>query len=907
MTTETVKNTSQESKSKTYYLNPKHKKELLERRGLNREWIEVNCRSINSKQASDFLGYQSQSDGIWLEGDNFQGQLRPDKPWKAEKEKGKAPKYRSGLGEYDAMLPIHPTISNYWVDLDALKLHCYQIDGHPCLVATEGFFKAIAGCSNGIPTIALLGVEMGLTPGKADPQGKRYLVPTLERFAKAGFGFIICFDADAATNENVLKAQLKLAHQFKKFQVPVYSVTALWEKDSSYKNENKGMDDYIQNHGADKFRQEVLARAQTIEQWEKQFVDTPTEEAPTTQASVAAELAEKHRPQLAWHIGNKSWYQYEFKLSGVWSEIADELVGRLVVTELQNKIGNTFKNDFVSGTIKLLKYQLAVNDWEEAIGLIPMQDGVLDPIKMKIIPHSPGYRFLWQLPYRWQDRIIGCQPVVNWLTEAMNGDELLVQLLRAYLKAVVVGRCDLHRFLECIGAGGTGKSTFQRLATDLVGKENTIITTLKQLEGNRFETAALYGKRLALITDSERYGGDVSTLKAITGEDEVRNERKGIQQTKGFRFSGMVIVAANEPIQSSDYTSGLKRRRLTVPFNHQILPHLRRDLNKEFKPYLPGLLEWVLLLPDQEVEKLVRDTENSVHSLANYNAEFLLETNPLADWMNDCLVWDKDAKTYVGILGRDINQYLYPNYCSWMQNTGGKSLSLRRFSGSLVDLCRSQLKREGIAKGRDEKGAYIAGISLRLPGISSPRPITGTDGLIINPDESLTGQTRTTDGSDGYDGLIPSAMVEKNKKNKISKTLEGNESDNASYSTDPSVVSIPANSNSIPLTDKSIIDQPQTNSNNKSENAETRTTDGLIQDRVPVVPELPSVGSWVEVKDEFSGQSKLAQVTEHLDWEDRVSLDGKDKSYIFGTYAPGAYRVLSKHEMLEKGLSTKLK
>ena len=64
-------------------------------------------------------------------------------------------------------------------------------------------------------------------------------------------------------------AQLKLAHQLKKFDVPIYSVTGLWSIE-----DGKGMDDYIQNNGADAFRKEVLARAQTIEQvWEKQFKD----------------------------------------------------------------------------------------------------------------------------------------------------------------------------------------------------------------------------------------------------------------------------------------------------------------------------------------------------------------------------------------------------------------------------------------------------------------------------------------------------------------------------------------------------------------------------------------------------------------------------------------------------------
>jgi putative DNA primase/helicase len=90
----------------------------------------------------------------------WQMQFKPDKPWKGDGDK-KAPKYRSPLGDYDTMLPSHPSDKTYWTDLEALKQRCIQIDGHPYIVVTEGFFKAIAGCSHGIPTIALLGVRWG--------------------------------------------------------------------------------------------------------------------------------------------------------------------------------------------------------------------------------------------------------------------------------------------------------------------------------------------------------------------------------------------------------------------------------------------------------------------------------------------------------------------------------------------------------------------------------------------------------------------------------------------------------------------------------------------------------------------------------------------------------------------------
>jgi len=164
-------------------LNQKNAEELLVRRALNPDWIKAGCSSINIQETTEYLYYLAKSPGILIEGANGQYQFKPDKPW-AEKQGQKAPKYRTAAGdEYDALLPKHPTDRNYWLDLKKLKERCYQINGHPLLLATEGGLKAIAACSHDLPSLALLGVEMGLTPSKNDPQGKRYLVPQLEHFA----------------------------------------------------------------------------------------------------------------------------------------------------------------------------------------------------------------------------------------------------------------------------------------------------------------------------------------------------------------------------------------------------------------------------------------------------------------------------------------------------------------------------------------------------------------------------------------------------------------------------------------------------------------------------------------------------------------------------------------------------
>ena len=236
-------------------------------RGLDPDWIAANCYSVDSRQASELLYLPAKSGGIVISGANGQFQFRPDRPWRTEKDKQKkrrAAKYLTAAGdEYDALLPRHPDNPYYWLNIEALKQSCWQINGVPHLLITEGGFKAICACSEGLPTVALLGVEMGLTSSQADPQGKRYLVPSLETLAKAGFGFILAFDTDINTKKSVQQALSKLGHQLQKFNVSVY-VMPQWDQ-----NLGKGIDDFIVSQDIEKFR-ELLTKSITFESWANQ-------------------------------------------------------------------------------------------------------------------------------------------------------------------------------------------------------------------------------------------------------------------------------------------------------------------------------------------------------------------------------------------------------------------------------------------------------------------------------------------------------------------------------------------------------------------------------------------------------------------------------------------------------------
>ena len=272
--------------------------------------------------------------------------------------------------------------------------------------------------------------------------------------------------------------------------------------------------------------------------------------------------------------------------------------------------------------------------------------------------HNLEHYLTWGLDFEYSpDSNPG--PIIDWIKRTQYGDEQRVQVLRAWLKACLVGQGhELQRFLEVIGPGGRGKSTFANLCCALVGHGNYASSTLNQLEQSRFEIASIKGKRLTLINDSERYGGSAQIFKALTGGDNLRYEEKNKNVGEPFVYSGMVMVCANEPIQTTDNTSGLTRRRLTVEFNRPLYDKsseakemIKLDsgiVKGLWKYYLPGLVNWVLEMSSEEMRAYLLDTYEKVPSLKKVRNEILLNSNNLVEWLQSEIIHEEEAVASVG-------------------------------------------------------------------------------------------------------------------------------------------------------------------------------------------------------------------------------------------------------------------
>ena len=721
------------------FLTPDHEANIAGRGFLN-NWARACCHSASIAQASLYLGKTVKSAGILFMGVNGQVQYRPDTPKK--KKNGKDQKYDSPTGQFDALLPPSPDNPLYW-EIEALKREAFYINDVPYILLTEGVFKAIAGCSNGIPTISLLGVEQGLTGKARDPENQRFLVPALRKLAEAGFGFIIAFDADALTNSNICAAERKLVKQLAKFKVPVRSITGCWE--AGPKGEFKGMDDFIQHKGIEEFRA-ILSKAKLFGEKEGDAEGEKKSKFPSADA-MSREIAEDYRNKLAFNNEVLCWYRYEADAPGIWSPETDEYIESIIYQIIKSKGLTNLPPTYVSSVKRFLRHELIERKWKSKAGLLPFQNGALEIATGELHPHSPGYKFTWALPRPHSVIDTEWGKIREWLNFATHGNTHVQNLLLAFAAATLKGRAEVQKFLHLIGIGGSGKGTYIRLLVALIGIENTHSSTLEDWCNNRFEAAQAYCKRLLIFPDENRGTRSLGKFKQVTGGDWLRAEEKGQKPFK-FKFEGMVAVASEFPIFGADSGSGMARRTISVPFSAAV--GTRRDLDKEFMPELAAFTNYLLSLDDAWVENTLR----GVMDIPEIGAQFWeskIREDSVAGFLNDKLILDLFAQTSIGD-SPNAEGTLYQAYHQYCADQGHKPQAVKNFSPNLIE-CASTILGWQIEKAHTKIGKIIKGLRLR----------TKDDEHIPTYDYKL--QSRCAKPGDGCgDGLVTDAVTGPNSE-----------------------------------------------------------------------------------------------------------------------------------------------
>jgi putative DNA primase/helicase len=431
------------------------------------------------------------------------------------------------------------------------------------------------------------------------------------------------------------------------------------------------------------------------------------------------------------------FYNYEDCI-GVWTRLTETGTDRIIynaMVEVGNKIQFNCTERALMTTTRLLKSRLEKTKWDESTQYICFKNGYIDRHERVLKPHSREMYFKNQMPMEF-DANADCPEIKAWLKNSQDGDEARVQVLRAIAGSVMIGEAasKMQVFYYFYGRAATGKSTFARMCQALVGRANFVVTSLRELEQNKFETALLIDKKLAYCGEVDKFASNCSVLKQATGGDDLKNETKGKMAGPNFVFKGAFIGTSNFPFKHSDDSEAIARRIKTVYFDNpfkgekETLIGLTSDnrIEGKFASEMPGFVNWILELDDQKRHTLCTAPEKLVNF---YREKRKVEKEDITinRFMDEMLVYIPNTHIAVGQKrrfnpgdgnGRIVQNWdrqLYPAYLQWLSEQGSKSEpALRNFM--------HEFKQAIEAQGLDlivefnQRVKSVKDIQVRLPG-----------------------------------------------------------------------------------------------------------------------------------------------------------------------------------------------
>ena len=230
------------------------------------------------------------------------------------------------------------------------------------------------------------------------------------------------------------------------------------------------------------------------------------------------------------------------------------------------------------------------------------------------------------------------------------------------------------------GKGRNGKSIISFVLRKLHGEENIAAMPLAEL-GDRFSLSALLEKRVCICPENPQLKIlDTSTLKALTGRDAVKVEKK--YETPGTTvFNTKIIVNSNHYLRADDHSTGFWERILPIPFKVTFLPvkelvkkvksryFKERDtkLEKKLEGEMAGIFNWAM-------EGLMRLKDNGwaftdSKSVAELKNEMILHCRPVLVFVTACVMQGNSDKRKGE---RDIikSSDVHGRFLKWAENKG---------------------------------------------------------------------------------------------------------------------------------------------------------------------------------------------------------------------------------------------
>jgi len=359
-------------------------------------------------------------------------------------------------------------------------------------------------------------------------------------------------------------------------------------------------------------------------------------------------------------------------------------------------------------------------DGRQAGCVIVCRNGLLDLAARGLTSHTPLYFNLNSLPFDY-DPDARCPEFDKFVASVWPDDPEARRTLAQMLGYLVSGRTDLQCMFGLIGPPRAGKGVISRLATALVGRENTAALTLSDFSKD-FGLAHTIGKSLAILSDVRTAGQNaqagVERLLSISGEDAVPVHRK-YQPTWVGQLTVRLMYLSNELPHLGDASGAVAGRFVMLPFSRSFAGAEDRELEAKLAAELPGILNWAL----EGLAEL-----DSQGGRFTQSAAALEMKQDVADLSSPVSVFLREECEFAPGY-RAVKEELLHHYNRWADRNNDRRLNMVHLARNLI----SADSRIGTAQPRegDKRKPVFTGV--RHGSTATPAEKAASQGLALLP------------------------------------------------------------------------------------------------------------------------------------------------------------------------------
>jgi len=161
---------------------------------------------------------------------------------------------------------------------------------------------------------------------------------------------------------------------------------------------------------------------------------------------------------IVYDINQESYYQYSAKSEGLWSRLTSFEMSALIQRHLDKmSLPKGYSSGTVQSLLDLIGPKLSFSRWNNNSELLCFKNGVLNTKTKEFMPHNREFYMVSQLPFDYQTNV-DCPRTKAWLSFTQYGNQEMVKVLQAWLRAVLLGSHQIQMFMEVVGAAGAGKA-----------------------------------------------------------------------------------------------------------------------------------------------------------------------------------------------------------------------------------------------------------------------------------------------------------------------------------------------------------------------------------------------------------------------------------------------------------------